>query len=60
MTIRLTNASIASYTQYTASPDQLNQFDAHELEDIELVYQKIETTWNAGGVTAEDDWLARV
>jgi type VI secretion system secreted protein Hcp len=56
MTITLTNASISSYDQYTASPDQLNQFDANELEDIEFTYQKIEVAWLNPALSAEDDW----
>jgi hypothetical protein len=37
MTLRMTNATILVISQYTASPDQLNQFDASALEDITLV-----------------------
>ena len=35
--------------------------DAKTLRDIRggVVYQKIEWTWNDGGITAEDDWEAR-
>ena len=60
MTIELTNASIASIDQYTASPDQLNQFNANDLEDISFTYQKIIITYNDGGITAQDDWQAQV
>lgn len=58
--IRLTNANISDYRCYTANPDQLNQFAATDLEEISLTYQKIEWTWNDGGITALDDWQARV
>jgi hypothetical protein len=35
--------------------------DATALRDVRggVVYQKIEWTWNDGGITAEDDWEAR-
>ena len=47
-TIRLTNASVA-------------QFDQHgESVTVQFTYQKIEWTWVDGGVTASDDWEARV
>jgi type VI secretion system secreted protein Hcp len=29
-------------------------------EEITLTYQKIQWTWNDGGVTASDDWEAPV
>jgi type VI secretion system secreted protein Hcp len=58
-TVTLTNANIASYNAYTANPDQLNQYDATELEDWALTYQKIDWSWNDGGITTEDDWEAR-
>jgi type VI secretion system secreted protein Hcp len=58
--VRLTNANIASYNAYTANPDQLNQFNATDLEEFALTYQKIEWTWSDGGITAMDDWEARV
>jgi type VI secretion system secreted protein Hcp len=59
MTIKLVNANIASYQAYTASPDQLNQFDASELEDISLTYESITWTWATGGITSTDDWETR-
>ena len=59
MTYRITNANIVSISQYTASPDQLNQFDATLLEDITLVYQKFDVTYLDGGITAGWDWNSR-
>lgn len=59
MTIKLVNANIASYQMYTASPDQLNQFDSDYLEDITLTYQTITCTWPNGGITATDNWESR-
>ena len=46
MTVKLTNASVASRTQTGTR------------ETIEFTYQKIEWTWVDGGITAEDDWSA--
>jgi type VI secretion system secreted protein Hcp len=48
MTIKLTNASIASRAQAGAT------------EIISFTYQKIEWTWVDGGITAQDDWEAPV
>jgi type VI secretion system secreted protein Hcp len=48
MTVKLTNANIASRTQ------------TGETEEISFTYQKIEWTWVDGGITAEDDWEAPV
>ena len=59
MTIKLVNANIASYQAYTASPDQLNQFDASELEDISLTYESITWTWANGSITSTGDWETR-
>ena len=60
MPYRITHANIVSISQYTASPDQLNQFDATQLEDITLVYQKFDVTYVEGGISAGWDWTARV
>ena len=43
-TIKLTNASVADYT------------DHGDTEHWSLTYQKIEWTWLDGGITASDDW----
>lgn len=59
-TIKLTNASIASYTLDM----RLNKVEANislpVLEVISFTYQKIEWLWNDGGIMASDDWEARV
>jgi type VI secretion system secreted protein Hcp len=47
-TIKLTNASIADYT------------DHGDTEHWSFTYQKIEWTWLDGGITASDDWEAPV
>jgi type VI secretion system secreted protein Hcp len=43
-TIKLTNASVAGYT------------DHGDTEHWSFTYQKIEWTWLDGGISAEDDW----
>lgn len=50
-TIRLTNASIASIAMRADADGKL-------VEDITLVYQKIEWSWADGKITAMDDWEA--
>jgi type VI secretion system secreted protein Hcp len=47
-TIKLTNASVADYT------------DHGDTEHWSFTYQKIEWTWLDGGITASDDWEAPV
>jgi type VI secretion system secreted protein Hcp len=59
-TVTLTNASIASMLQ--SMPNNLDA-SATKLalqEEITLTYQKIQWTWNDGGMTASDDWEAPV
>lgn len=48
-TIKMTNANIASIQVRTDADGKL-------VEDITFVYQKIEWSWVAGGITASDDW----
>jgi type VI secretion system secreted protein Hcp len=48
MTIELTNASVASWTQ------------VGDHERVSMTYQKITWTWLDGGITAEDDWATAV
>lgn len=50
-TIKLTNANIASIAMRADADGRL-------VEDITLVYQKIEWSWVNGGITAQDDWEA--
>jgi type VI secretion system secreted protein Hcp len=47
-TIKLTNASVASYSSHGLS------------ESWSFTYQKITWTWLDGGITAEDDWESPV
>lgn len=52
-TIKLTNANIASIAMRADADGKL-------VEDITLVYQKIEWSWADGKITAMDDWEAAV
>jgi type VI secretion system Hcp family effector len=51
--VLLTNAQI---TGVALTPSDVE--DAHEIEQIQFVYQRIEVTWVPGGESAQDDWTA--
>jgi type VI secretion system secreted protein Hcp len=55
-TVRLTNANICSivFKQPNIRSPKLQRFT--EYEEVSFTYQKIEWTWNEGGITAGDDW----
>jgi type VI secretion system secreted protein Hcp len=55
-TIKLTNANVASihYRMLNNKNPELMKYA--ECEEIAFTYQKIEWTWNDGGITAADDW----
>ncbi len=55
-TVKLTNARIVEVrsTMQNIRHPELVKFN--EQEDVSLTYQKIEWTWNDGGITASDDW----
>lgn len=58
-TIKLTNASIASISfRQPNSRLQPELAQVAEYEEVAFAYQKIQWTWNEGGITAEDDWGA--
>ena len=54
-TVKLTNANIASieFRMPNNKDPQLMKFA--ECEDVAFTYQKIQWTWNDGGITASDD-----
>jgi type VI secretion system secreted protein Hcp len=56
-TVKLTNATIAGIYQ-RGEPDSTGAH--HTFFVVAFSYQKIEWTWNDGGITAMDDWEARV
>lgn len=58
-TVKLTNANIASHSFRQANIRNGDLVKLAEYEEIAMTYQKIEWTWNDGGITAADDWEAR-
>ena len=60
-TIKLTNANIAGVELLTQEfSHSENVTAAKEIEKISFTYQQIQWTWTDGGITAQDDWEARV
>ena len=58
-TVSLTNALVTSIREYRAdSVVQANATGA-ALQDVTFTYQKIQWTWNDGGLTATDDWQVK-
>ena len=55
-TVKLTNANIAAihFRMLNNKNPELTRYS--EYEEVAFTYQKIELTWNDGGITAEDDW----
>ncbi len=59
-TVKLTNANIASIDFRMANNKHPELMKFAEYEEVAFTYQKIEWTWNEGGITAMDDWEAPV
>ena len=59
-TVKLTNANVASIDFRMANIRHVDLAKFTEYEEISMTYQKIEWTWTDGGITAGDDWEARV
>ena len=55
-TVRLYNANIASINFRMANNKHPELMKFAEYEEVAFTYQKIEWTWNEGGITAQDDW----
>ena len=55
-TVKLTNANVASIAFRMANNKHPDLMKFAEYEEIAFTYQKIEWTWNDGGITAGDDW----
>ncbi len=55
-TIKLTNANIANIRFVQANVRYPDLVKFAEYEEISFTYQKIEWTWNDGGISANDDW----
>jgi len=58
LTIRLTNAGIASIDMTMPNNKDAELTKLETYEEIAFVYQRIEWTWVDGGLVAQDDWLA--
>jgi type VI secretion system secreted protein Hcp len=59
-TLKLTNANIASINFRMANNKHPDLMKFAEYEEVSFTYQKIQWTWNQGGITAEDDWEAPI
>jgi len=57
-TVKLTNSNIASIAFRMANNKHPDLMKFAEYEEIAFTYQKIEWTWNDGGISAMDDWEA--
>ena len=57
-TVKLTNANVASIAFRMANNKHPDLMKFAEYEEVAFTYQKIEWTWNDGGITAGDDWEA--
>jgi len=58
-TITLTNAAVSNIHSYLDLTDTSgDRYDAHELEDVSFVFQKIEIENKEAKTTAADDWAA--
>lgn len=55
-TARMINANISSITFKMANVRSPKLVRFSEYEEISLTYQRIEWTWNEGGIIAADDW----
>ncbi|MCC7537975.1 MAG: type VI secretion system tube protein Hcp [Deltaproteobacteria bacterium] len=58
-TIKLVNANIASINFVMPNIKHPELVKLVEYEEIAFTYQRIEWTWNEGGILAMDDWEAR-
>jgi type VI secretion system secreted protein Hcp len=59
-TITLTNALIVNVTLNAHESHDPASAKGFEYEAVQFTYQKIEWTWNDGGITATDSWQASV
>ncbi len=59
-TITLTNASIAGIRAEMLNNKYSENMQHKEREHVSFCYQKIEWTWEEGGISTQDDWEAPV
>lgn len=55
-TVRLTNANLSSIHFKMANVRQPRLARLTEYEELAFTYEKIDWTWNDGGISATDDW----
>jgi len=55
-TVRLTNANLSGIVFKMANIRQPRLTRLTEYEELALTYEKIDWTWNDGGLSATDDW----
>jgi type VI secretion system secreted protein Hcp len=55
-TVKLINANIASIDFRMANNKHPDLMKFAEYEEVAFTYQRIEWTWNEGGIMASDDW----
>lgn len=58
-TVKLTNANIATISFRQANIRHTDLVKFPEYEEIAMTYEKIEWTWNDGGIMAMDSWIER-
>jgi len=59
-TVKLENANIASISFRMANNKHPDLMKFAEYEEIAFTYEKITWTWNDGGITHDDSWVAPV
>lgn len=59
-TVKLTNAKIVDIKFIMLNNKNPELMRYAEYEEIAFTYEKIQWTWNDGGITSMDDWGARV
>jgi type VI secretion system secreted protein Hcp len=57
-TVKLTNANIANIHFRMLNNKNPDLMKYAECEEVSFTYEKIEWTWNDGGITADDSWEA--
>jgi type VI secretion system secreted protein Hcp len=57
-TVKLINARIVDIKAYMLNNKNPDLTRYAETEEVSFTYQKIEWTWNDGGITASDDWAS--
>ena len=59
-TVKLTNAKISAVKMVLPNVKDPSLMRYAEYEEISFTYQKIQWTWESGGLTAQDDWQSPI